>query len=114
MGFFAPWFYGGAATVTQDVVHAGLRSTSYGVANVVQNLLGASLGPIFVGMISDRINLITALQLLPIFMLFGGVMFFIGSFFYLRDKESVERNSGICINIRYIVVYGLLQISGRY
>ncbi|MDD5648270.1 MAG: MFS transporter [Dehalococcoidia bacterium] len=90
MGFFAPWFYGGAATVTQDVVHAGLRSTSYGVANVVQNLLGASLGPIFVGVISDRINLITALQLLPMFMLFGGVMFFIGSFFYLRDKDAVE------------------------
>ncbi|MBI4767581.1 MAG: MFS transporter [Deltaproteobacteria bacterium] len=91
MGFFAPWFYGGAATVTQDVVHAGLRSTSYGIANVVQNLLGASLGPIFVGMISDRINLLTALQLLPIFMLLGGVMFFIGSFFYLRDKDRVEK-----------------------
>jgi MFS family permease len=91
MGFFAPWFYGGAATVTQDVVHAGLRATSYGVANVVQNLLGASLGPIFVGVISDRINLVTALQLLPLFMLFGGVMFFIGSFFYLRDKERVEK-----------------------
>ncbi len=91
MGFFAPWFYGGAATVTQDVVHTGLRATSYGVANVVQNLLGASLGPIFVGVISDRINLATALQLLPIFMLFGGVMFFIGSFFYLRDKARVER-----------------------
>lgn len=91
MGFFAPWFYGGAATVTQDVVHAGLRSTSYGVANVVQNLLGASLGPIFVGVISDRINLVTALQMLPMFMVFGGVMFFIGSFFYLRDVDRVEK-----------------------
>jgi hypothetical protein len=24
-------------------------------------------------------------------MLFGGIMFFIGSFFYLRDKARVER-----------------------
>jgi len=91
MGFFAPWFYGGAATVTQDVVHPGLRATSYGIANVVQNLLGASLGPIFVGVISDRINLTAGLQMLPIFMVFGGVMFFIGSFFYLRDVDRAEK-----------------------
>ncbi|MFA5399658.1 MAG: MFS transporter [Dehalococcoidia bacterium] len=91
MGFFAPWYNGGATSVTQDVVHPGLRSTSMGVANLIQNLLGASLGPLFVGIISDRINLVTAFQLLPIFMLFGGVMFFVGSFFYLRDKDRAER-----------------------
>ncbi|MFA5079666.1 MAG: MFS transporter [Dehalococcoidia bacterium] len=91
MGFFAPWYNGGATSVTQDVVHPGLRSTSMGVANLIQNLLGASLGPLFVGIISDRISLVTAFQLLPIFMLFGGVMFFVGSFFYLRDKDRAER-----------------------
>ncbi len=91
MGFFAPWYNSGASAVTQDVVHQGLRSTSMGVANFIQNLLGASLGPIFVGAISDRFNLVTAFQLLPIFMLFGAVAFFIGSFFYLRDRDRVER-----------------------
>ena len=91
MGFFAPWYNGAAAAVTQDVVHPGLRSTSMGVANLIQNLLGASLGPLFVGAISDRINLLTAFQLLPIFMVFGGIMFFVGSFFYLRDKNKVEK-----------------------
>jgi hypothetical protein len=72
-------------------VHPGLRATSYGIANVVQNLLGASLGPIFVGVISDRINLTAGLQMLPMFMVFGGVMFFIGSFFYLRDVDRAEK-----------------------
>jgi sugar phosphate permease len=90
MGFFAPFFVAGAASVTQDVVHVGLRSTSYGLGVLVQNLLGASLGPIFVGAISDNINLLTGFQLLPIFLLFGAAMFFIGSFFYNRDKDRVE------------------------
>jgi len=90
MGFFAPFFVAGAASVTQDVVHAGLRSTSYGLGVLVQNLLGASIGPVFVGAISDSHSLLFGLQLLPIFLLFGAVMFFIGSFFYTRDKNRVE------------------------
>jgi MFS family permease len=90
MGFFAPFFVAGAASVTQDVVHPGLRSTSYGLGVLIQNLLGASLGPIFVGAISDRINLLTGLQLLSIFLVFAGAMFFIGSFFYNRDSDRVE------------------------
>jgi len=71
-------------------VHAGLRSTSYGLGVLVQNLLGASIGPVFVGAISDSHSLLFGFQLLPIFMLFGAVMFFIGSFFYTRDKNRVE------------------------
>jgi len=45
---------------------------------------------VFVGAISDSHSLLFGLQLLPIFLLFGAVMFFIGSFFYTRDKNRVE------------------------
>ena len=34
-------FISGAAAVTQDVIHPGLRATSYAIAVVVQNLLGS-------------------------------------------------------------------------
>jgi sugar phosphate permease len=91
VGFFAPFFVAGAAAVTQDVVHPGLRSTAYGICIFVQNLLGASLGPIFVGAISDRWDLLTGLRFLPLFMLFGAAMFLIGAFFYNRDLGKVER-----------------------
>jgi len=92
VGFFAPFFVAGAAAVTQDVVHSGLRSTSYGLGVLIQNLLGASLGPLFVGAMSDRFSLLTGLQMLPVSLVFAAVMFFIGSFFYTRDRSRVEQS----------------------
>ena len=40
----------------QDVVPVGLRSTSTGVFNFIAQLLGATLGPIIAGMISDALG----------------------------------------------------------
>ena len=58
-------FISGAAAVTQDVIHPGLRATSYAIAVVVQNLLGASTAPIVMGKIYDLTNIQTALSVLP-------------------------------------------------
>ncbi len=91
-----PMFVAGTAAVTQDVVHPGLRSISASLNIVVQNLLGASLGPLFVGAISDHypdplVGLLTGFKFLPIFSLFGAACFLLGSFFYVRDLAKVER-----------------------
>jgi MFS family permease len=80
-----------AAAVTQDVVHPGLRAISYGLCIIVQHILGSTLGPIFVGAVSDAYNIQTALSLLPIFILASGIMFFIASRFYEKDLVNVER-----------------------
>jgi len=90
-GFTAPMFAAAGSAVTQDVVHPGLRATSYSMCQVCQMALGYSLSPIFVGIISDRYDLLTAFQFLPIFMTFGGIVFFIGSFFYEADLNKVEK-----------------------
>ncbi|MCK7534899.1 MAG: hypothetical protein MZV63_29845 [Marinilabiliales bacterium] len=45
-------FISGAAAVTQDVIHPGLRATSYAIAVLVQNLLGSFTAPIVLGRIS--------------------------------------------------------------
>jgi len=92
-GFFAPMFAAGGSAVTQDVVHPGLRSFSYGLAQFFMMALGYSLSPLFIGAISDRHggNLIPAFQLLPIFALFGAIVFFIGSFYYKRDLDKVAK-----------------------
>src|SRR5450759_1839119 len=50
-------FISGAASVTQDVIHPGLRATSYAIAVVVQNLLGASTAPVVMGKIYDLTNI---------------------------------------------------------
>jgi MFS family permease len=82
-------FVPAASAVTQDLVHPGLRATSYAFAVIFQNLLGASAGPILIGYISDRTDISTALSILPIFLVLSSCMFFIGSFFYKKDLEKV-------------------------
>ena len=84
-------FIAAAAAVTQDVVHAGMRAISYAIAVVVQNLLGASLGPIVMGAISDATDIQTAFTFLPIALLIAAAMFFAGSFYYEKDLRKVER-----------------------
>jgi MFS family permease len=91
LGVLITAFISAASAVTQDVVHAGMRAMSYAVAVVVQNLLGASLGPIVVGAISDHTNIQTAMSILPASLLLASVMFFSGSFFYEKDLSKVEK-----------------------
>jgi MFS family permease len=101
MGLSVPMFVAGSSAVTQDVVHPGLRSISYSLCVIVQNLLGASLGPLFVGAVSDFYmtrhlatpaeGLVRGFQFLPLFITLGGLLFFLGSFFYVRDLAKVER-----------------------
>lgn len=90
-GFTAPMFAAAGSAVTQDVVHPGLRAMSYSLAQFFMMALGYSLSPLFVGAISDRYDLLTAFKFLPIFAVFGSLVFFIGSFYYVRDLRKVEK-----------------------
>jgi MFS family permease len=84
-------FISGAASVTQDVIHPGLRATSYAIAVVVQNLLGASTAPIVMGKIYDLTNIQTALSILPLILLIGAVLFWLGSRYYVKDLGKVAK-----------------------
>jgi fucose permease len=84
-------FLPAAISVTQDVIHAGLRAMSYAVAVVVQNLLGASMAPVVIGRLYDLYDIKTALALLPFMLLLGVILFFVGSRFYVKDIEKTEK-----------------------
>ncbi len=84
-------FISGAASVTQDVIHPGLRATSYAIAVVVQNLLGASTAPIVMGKIYDLSNIQTALSILPFVLLLGAFLFWMGSKYYVKDLGKVAQ-----------------------
>jgi predicted MFS family arabinose efflux permease len=84
-------FVPSAVSVTQDVVHPGLRATSLSLNIVIQHTLGSPLGPLFVGAVSDGYGLNSALQWLPAFSVLAGVLFFCGSFFYEKDLKSVAK-----------------------
>lgn len=91
MGVFIMLFISGATSVTQDVIHPGLRAMSYAVAVVVQNLLGASMAPIVVGKIYDMTNIKTALEFLPLVLLLGALLFYLGSRKYDSDMAKVAK-----------------------
>jgi len=84
-------FISGASAVTQDVIHPGLRATSYAIAVVVQNLLGSSTAPIVVGKIYDLSNIRTALSILPFVLMAGALLFYLGSRYYEKDIEKVTK-----------------------
>lgn len=91
MGVLIMSFISGAASVTQDVIHPGLRAMSYAVAVIIQNLLGSSTAPIVVGRIYDISNISTALAFLPFVLLIGALLFYLGSRHYTRDIEKVAK-----------------------
>jgi MFS family permease len=98
-GIAAIAFASSAIAVTQDVVHPGLRAISYSICVIFQNLLGSSLGPIFTGWISDQFNLKVALTVTSFSPVLAGLFFYLGSRFYQKDLDKVEKID-ICIEER--------------
>jgi MFS family permease len=90
-GVLVLMFIGGAAAVTQDVIHPGLRATSYAIAVIIQNLLGASTAPIVMGKMYDLTNIQTALSVLPFVLLAGTILFWLGSRHYIKDLGKVTK-----------------------
>ncbi|PKN53497.1 MAG: hypothetical protein CVU55_02420 [Deltaproteobacteria bacterium HGW-Deltaproteobacteria-13] len=91
MGILASAFAPAAITVTQEVIHPGLRAISYSICVVVQNLLGASMAPIVIGRISDLYGIQAAMSILPVFLMASAIMFFAGAYFYKKDMSKVEK-----------------------
>lgn len=91
MGITIMVFIAGASAVTQDVIHPGLRATSYAIAVIVQHLLGSSLAPIIVGKIYDLSDIKTAMSILPFILVIGAVLFYLGSRYYEKDMEKVPK-----------------------
>jgi MFS family permease len=84
-------FVPAAVSVTQDVVHPGLRAISLSLNIIIQHTLGSTLGPVFVGAVSDAYGLTSALKWLPAFTLLAGILFWFGSRYYEKDSQSVPR-----------------------
>jgi len=91
MGILASAFAPAAITVTQEVIHPGLRAISYSVCVVVQNLFGASMAPIVIGKLSDIYGIQVAMSILPVFLVASSLLFFAGSFYFKKDLNKVAK-----------------------
>jgi len=90
-GVTAVAFVAPAVSVTQDVVHPGLRAVSLSTNVVIQHILGSALGPPVIGALSDAFGIGKALMFLPAFTLAAALLFLVGSLYYERDAAAVER-----------------------
>ena len=90
-GITAVAFVPAAVSVTQDVVHPGLRAVSLSLNVVTQHVLGSALGPPFVGALSDAFGIERALMVLPAFTFIAALLFLVGSFYFERDAAQVEK-----------------------
>jgi MFS family permease len=88
MGVMVMAFVAGAAAVTQDVVHPGLRAVSYSLAVIIQNAAGAT-GTIVTGYVSDQAGISTAMATLPLSLVIAAILFYAGSFYYVKDYNKV-------------------------
>lgn len=81
----------GPIAVTQDVVHPGLRAMSYAFGITFQHMLGSAPGPLVTGMLSDKFGLAAAMALASGVGILSAIVLFVGSFYYKRDLDKVEK-----------------------
>ena len=92
IGFFMATAAGPACmAVTQEVVHPGTRAMAYGVGLVFQHMLGSAPGPMVTGALSDGYGMSVALGFAGGINLIGALVLFAGSFYYLKDRNSVGK-----------------------
>jgi hypothetical protein len=80
-----------AICVTQEVVHPGLRAMAYALGITVQHMFGSAPGPLIIGSVSDKFGLPAAMTLASGAALVGALALLIGSFYYKKDLEKVEK-----------------------
>jgi predicted MFS family arabinose efflux permease len=85
-----PGIVGPVTAAILDVVSPFARATAAAVLAATQNLFGLALGPVVIGLLSDRFGLEAAMGVVPLFSGVAGVLFMIAARTYARDRARVE------------------------
>ncbi|NMM92351.1 multidrug DMT transporter permease [Rhodococcus sp. SRB_17] len=64
--FFCSGFSGATTAVVASLSHPSIHASSFGVGVFANNVFGLALGPLVVGILSDRLGLLGALQWIPL------------------------------------------------
>lgn len=91
LGGFLMGSVGGIATaVAMDVVHPGLRSSAVSMVTLANNLIGFTLGPLIVGVLSDRFGLQSALAWVTLSCVPASLFLYWASRHYEADKVLID------------------------
>ena len=64
--FFCAGSSGATTAIVASLSHPSIRASAFGVGTFANNIFGMALGPFVVGMLSDRLGLLGALQWVPL------------------------------------------------
>jgi len=90
-GICVTMFVAPAAAATQDLAHPGLRALSYALCVFIQHVAGDVWSPLLIGFFSDLFTLPVAMTFISLYGLVAGLLFYLGSKTYVRDRERVEQ-----------------------
>ena len=85
-----PGIVGPVTAAIVEVVPPFARATAAGVLAATQNLFGLGLGPVLIGLLSDRFGLASAMRVVPLFSVGAALLFVAAARAYPRDRARVE------------------------
>jgi MFS family permease len=91
--FFCSGFSGATTAVVASLSHPSVHASAFGVGTLANNVFGLALGPLVVGLLSDRLGLLGALQWVPLAYVVSIVVLVAGMRLYpagLRKLASVR------------------------
>jgi hypothetical protein len=88
--FVAAGTWGPTTAVVANLTPAIIHSTSMAVLGLLNNMLGLFPGPYVTGVLSDRLGLMEALQIIPLASLVAAVMLAFALRHYGRDLQRIS------------------------
>lgn len=86
--YLMTWYYGPMVALIQDIVPGSLKATAFAFYLFIVHLIGSTPAPAIIGMVSDASNLQTALFLVVISNLLGGILLLITSSILMKKAKT--------------------------
>ena len=84
-----PGIVGPVTAAILEVVSPFARATAAAVLSATQNLFGLALGPVMIGVLSDRLGLGSAMGVVPLFSAVAGLLFIAAARTFTLDRARV-------------------------
>nr|WP_238526481.1 MFS transporter [Gordonia neofelifaecis] len=91
--FFSAGTSGPTAAMVAGLTHETVRSSALGTLTVANNVLGLALGPFVIGVLADKMGLMDALALAPIFYIGAIAALIVGHRVYPRGLRKLAAQS---------------------
>ncbi|RJF98198.1 MFS transporter [Noviherbaspirillum saxi] len=81
---------GPAGAMVANLIHPSVHASAFATLTLANNMLGLAPGPFVTGVIADRVGLLGALEIVPLFALGAAVAFGIGRRHYAKDLQRIQ------------------------